>query len=47
MPAGRLVMISMKFVTNCIQTVTMAQWVGQQGSEVVVADSSLCRANCF
>ena len=40
-------MISLAFVRNSIPMVTMAQWVGQQGSESVGPGSSLCRTNYF
>ena len=40
-------MISLAFVRNSIPMVTMAQWVGQQGSEPVGTGSSLCRTKYF
>ena len=40
-------MISLAFVRNSIPMITMAQWVGQQGSEPVGPGSSLCRAIYF
>ena len=39
--------ISLAFVRNSIPMVTMAQWVGQQGSEAVGPFSSLCRTKNF
>ena len=40
-------LISLTFVKNSIPMVTMAQWLGQQGSEAVGWDLSLCRAKYF
>ena len=40
-------MISLTFFRNSILMVPMAQWVGQQGSEVVGPGSNLGRAKYF